>query len=350
MTAESVLLEQHAITAEQLSHAIAERYGLDHLDLSVFKVDMAAANLLSAAAARRYRAVPVAYVDEHTLLLAMADPANVLAVDDIALLTRMDVKPAVASAEDIRALITRMNRFEDAVQEAVDEGEEGAAPARDRRPARVRRGRAGDQARALDHRRGGRARRLRHPLRAAARRARPPRARAARADADRRRARRLGDGPAAGWSAGVVSRIKIMSDLDISERRVPQDGRVGLTIEGRHIDIRVVTLPRVNGESVVLRILDKEAIRLELERARHCRSTSSSGSASAFTRAHGAVLATGPTGSGKSTTLYGALAELNTPEKNIITIEDPVEYQIQGITQVQINTKAGLTFAPGCAR
>ena len=110
--------------------AIAERYGLDHLDLSVFKVDMAAVNLLSASSAKRYGAVPVAYVDERTLLLAMSDPANVLAVDDIALLTRLDVKPAVASADDIANLISRMNRFEDAVQEAVEEGEDGAAPSR----------------------------------------------------------------------------------------------------------------------------------------------------------------------------------------------------------------------------
>ena len=120
---ERVLLDERAITAEQLSHAIAERYGLDHLDLGVFKVDMAAVNLLSASPAKRYGAVPVAFVDERTLLLAMSDPANVLAVDDIALLTRMDVKPAVASADDINALIGRMNRFEDAVQEAVDEDE-----------------------------------------------------------------------------------------------------------------------------------------------------------------------------------------------------------------------------------
>src|SRR5947209_11541214 len=146
--------------------------------------------------------------------------------------------------------------------------------------------------------------------------------------------------------AGVVSRLKSMADLDISERRLPQDGRVGLTIEGRHVDLRAVTIPSVHGESVVLRILDKDNIRLELDRlgmgehelGRFRR---------AFTRAHGAVLVTGPTGSGKSTSLYGALLEINTPEKNIITIEDPVEYQLAGITQMQVNPKAGLTFATG---
>src|ERR1700761_4990308 len=123
---ERVLLDDGAITAEQLSHAVAERYGLDHLDLGVFKIDMGAVNLLSASAAKRYSAVPVAYVDEHTVMVAMSDPANVLAVDDIALMTHLDVKPAVAAAEDIAALISRMNRFEEAVQEVVDEAEEEA--------------------------------------------------------------------------------------------------------------------------------------------------------------------------------------------------------------------------------
>ena len=145
---------------------------------------------------------------------------------------------------------------------------------------------------------------------------------------------------------GVVSRVKIMAELDISERRLPQDGRVGLTVDGRHVDLRVVTLPTVHGESIVMRILDKEAVVMELdklgmggdERDRFER---------AFHQSHGAVLVTGPTGSGKSTTLYAALQELNTPEKNIITIEDPVEYQVEGITQIQVTPKAGLTFAAG---
>jgi type IV pilus assembly protein PilB len=342
---ERVLLEQGAITSEQLSHAIAERYGLDHLDLGVFKIDMAAANMLTATAAKRYGAVPVAFVDEHTLLLAMSDPANVLAVDDIALLTRMDVKPAVASAEDIGALVGRLNRFEEAVQEAVDEDEEDAGPLEivDLRES-------AEDAPVI---------KLVHSIIAQAAEKgasdihfEPQADDRGRAAAELRVRMRI-DGVLADAASvpkrmvpGVISRIKIMSDLDISERRIPQDGRVGLTIDGRHVDVRVVTIPSVHGESVVLRILDKENMQLdldklgfqqhELERFRQ-----------AFSRAHGAVLATGPTGSGKSTSLYGALQELNTPEKNIITIEDPVEYQIKGITQVQVNVKAGLTFAQG---
>jgi type IV pilus assembly protein PilB len=341
---ERVLLDGGIITPDQLSHGIAERYGLDHLDLRVFEVDMAAANLLTVSAARRYGAVPVSYVDNHTLMVAMADPANVLAVDDIALLTHMDVKPAVASAEDIAALVTRMNRFEDAVQAAVQEGEDdGAVEIVDLRES-------GDEAPVI---------KLVYSIIAQA---------AERGASDIHFEPRPADGGRSGYEMrvrlridgvlveattvpkrmvpGVVSRVKIMSDLDIAERRVPQDGRVGLTIEGRQVDIRVVTIPSVHGESVVLRILDKGSIRFELDKL-GMQENEMNRFRRAFQQPHGAVLATGPTGSGKSTSLYGALLELNTPEKNIITIEDPVEYQIHGITQVQVNVRAGLTFAAG---
>ena len=306
---------------------------------------MGAVNLIGATAGKRYGAVPVAFVDEHTLLLAMADPANVLAVDDIALMTRMDVKPAVASPDDIAALITRMNRFEAAVKEAVEEGEDGAAPVEivDLRESAedapviklvhsiiaqaTERGASDIHFEPQPDELGRPGRELRVRMRidgVLSDEATVPR-------------RMVG---------GVVSRIKIMADLDISERRVPQDGRVGLTIEGRHVDIRVVTLPSVHGEGVVLRILDKEGKSFELDKL-GMQEQELERFRRAFHRPHGAVLTTGPTGSGKSTTLYGALAELNTPDKNIITIEDPVEFQIAGVTQVQINVKAGLTFAQG---
>jgi type IV pilus assembly protein PilB len=146
--------------------------------------------------------------------------------------------------------------------------------------------------------------------------------------------------------SGVISRVKIMSDLDIAERRVPQDGRVGLNIDGHHVDLRVVTLPSVHGESVVMRILDQSTGVVDLARlgmAEH----EAGRFRHSIHQAYGAVLVTGPTGSGKSTSLYAALGEINTPEKNIITIEDPVERQVAGVTQVQINPKAGLTFANG---
>ena len=151
-------------------------------------------------------------------------------------------------------------------------------------------------------------------------------------------------------AAGVVSRVKIMAELDIAERRLPQDGRIGLVVDGHRVDLRVVTLPSVHGESIVLRMLDKAIVVMRPRRARHADARARALRARACSQTHGAVLVTGPTGSGKSTTLYAALSMLNTPEKNIITIEDPVEYQCRGINQVQVSAKAGLTFAAACAR
>jgi type IV pilus assembly protein PilB len=340
---ERVLIERGVIDSQQLSRAVAERYGLDHIDLSIFQVDMGAVNLLSATAAKRYSAIPVAYTDEHTLLVAMADPANVLAVDDIALMTHLDVRPAVASSDDIASLLLRMNRYEDAVQEAVaEEPEEGLEVVDLRESAddapiiklvhsiiaqAAERG-ASDihfVPQADDRSRGGRELRVRLRIDGV-----------------------LTDSTTVPKKmvSGVVSRIKIMAELDIAERRVPQDGRVTLTVEGRQVDVRVVTMPSVHGEGVVMRILDKENVRFELEKLGF-QETELNRFRRAFNRSFGAVLVTGPTGSGKSTSLYGALAELNTPEKNIITIEDPVEYQVAGITQVQVNNKAGLSFAAG---
>ena len=181
---EEVLIEQGALNAEGLSRAVAERHGLDHLDLGTFKPDMAAANLISISAAKRYEAVPVEFLDDRTLLVAMADPSNVLAVDDIALLTGKEIRPAVTSREDILNLISRLTHLDDVVTTGDLFGDERRRrPGGDRRPARVRRRRAGHQARQPDHRPGRRAGRVGHPPRA-------QRQRAARALPDRRRARR----------------------------------------------------------------------------------------------------------------------------------------------------------------
>jgi type IV pilus assembly protein PilB len=339
-TPERVLLEGGALTHDGLARALAERYGLDHLDLGMFPVDMSAANLVTTAAAKRYQAVPVAFADKRTLLVAMADPSNVLAVDDIAIMTGYEVRVAVAPPEDIAAQISRLDRLEDVVADSdgqVDQLEEGGVAevvdlhetAEDEPViklvnqivAQAVEQRASDVHLAPD----GRELRVRfrvdgvlHDVTTVPRR----------------------------MAGGVVSRVKIMAELNIAEKRLPQDGRVGLTVDGRHVDLRVVTLPSVHGEGVVLRVLDKDSVVVALEslgmaepeRERFER---------AFHEAHGAVLVTGPTGSGKSTTLYAALQKLNVPEKNIITVEDPVEYEISGLTQLQVSAKVGLTFAAG---
>ena len=339
-TPERVLLESGAITHDALARALAERYGLDHLDLGVFQVDMTAANLVSTAVAKRYQAVPVAFADKRTLLVAMADPSNVLAVDDIAIMTGYEIRVGVAPPDDIANLISRLDRLEDVVGESVtsfdEEGEDDGGEV-------VALHETSDDApviKLVNQLVGQAVERGASDLHLAP-------------EGSQMRVRFRIDGVLQDittvprkMAAGVISRIKIMAELNIAERRLPQDGRVGLVVDGRHIDLRVVTLPSVHGEGIVMRILDKESVVVELDKLgmaepererleRACRET------------HGAVLVTGPTGSGKSTTLYAALQLLNTPEKNIITVEDPVEYEMSGLTQVQVSAKVGLTFAAG---
>jgi type IV pilus assembly protein PilB len=337
-TPEDVLMSSGSLTQEALARAIAERHGLDHLDLATFAVDMTAANLITSAAAKRFEAVPVAFIGETGLLLAMADPSNVLAVDDVALMTGFEVRTAVASRDDIAALITRLTRLDEVVQSASLEQDDQDGPTEV-----VELRESADDAPVI---------KLVNQIIAQAVDQGASDVHFA-PEGHQLRVRFRIDGVLTDTTtvprrmvAGVTSRVKIMSDLDIAERRLPQDGRVGLAIDGHHVDLRVVTLPSVHGESVVMRILDKTAIVMDLDKLgmgpeEHDRFER------AFRQAYGAVLVTGPTGSGKSTTLYGALSVINTPEKNIITIEDPVEYQLEGITQVQVNPKAGLTFANG---
>ena len=337
---EALLLQQGAISAEQLSRAVAERYGLDHLDLSVYHVDMAAANLISVNTARRYAALPVGFVDKETLLVAMADPTNVLAVDDIQIATGLDCRVAVAAGEDIEALIGRLNTLQSAVTEAVVEGEEEAedelaevsemqVSAEDAPVIKVVYsilGQAvGEGASDIHFEPGEGEMRVRFRIDGVLREA---------AHVPKR------------MVSAVVSRVKIMSDLNIAEKRVPQDGRVSVSVEDRRVDLRVTTLPTQRGEGATIRILDKENAQRSLDDL-GMDGTGRERFEAAFAKAYGAVLVTGPTGSGKSTTLYAALQELNEVEKNIITIEDPVEYRLAGINQMNVNRKAGLDFATG---
>jgi type IV pilus assembly protein PilB len=337
-TPDQMLLDEGVITADQHARAVAERFGLDHLDLTRFKVDMVAANAIPPELAKRHQMVPVAHIDDRTLMVAMVDPANVVAVDDVAIRTGRRVRVAVASADDIAALITRLNRLDAAVTEAVEEDEGPDTPenvvelgsdAVDTPVIKLVNSiiASAVEQRASDIHLEPEGREMRVRLRV---------------DGVLTESTRIPPR----MVAGVVSRIKIMADIDISERRLPQDGRVGLSIEGRSIDLRVATLPSVHGESVVLRLLDKEGVVLELP-SLGMREEDRLRLEKGLGRTHGAVLVTGPTGSGKSTTLYAAVQLLNTPDKNVITIEDPVEYQLTGITQVQVNNKAGLTFAKG---
>jgi type IV pilus assembly protein PilB len=332
-----LLIEAGVVNSTQLAHALAERNGLDFVDLNNFEVDKGAANLIDAGKARRYQTIPIAFFGEGTLLVATADPANVLALDDITMVTGYEVRRAVASPEDIDALIGQISRLGDAVQEVDEEAElEASAEIIELRDQ-------ADEAPVV---------KLVHSIIADA---------VHRGASDIHfeprgpdmRVRFRVDGVVLDTTtvpralmAGLVSRVKIMADLDIAEKRLPQDGRIGLTVDGNYVDLRVATLPVVRGESLVMRILDKQKVMVELEQLgmdEHDRGRF----LSAIRGTHGAILVTGPTGSGKTTTLYAGLAETNTPDKAIITIEDPVEYELDGVKQVQVNHRTGLSFASG---
>ena len=331
-----VLVERGILRHDQLARVVAERFGLDFVDLSVYELDMGAVNLISSETAKRYQAVPVGFTDDGALLLAMANPTNVLTIDDVGMMTGRRIRPAAASVEDLSLLLQRLARMDESIEDIVDEDEVEDAHS-------VLADEADNDAPII---------KLVHSIVAQAIQQGASDIHINPEEGDTKVLFRV-DGvlaPAATvkrkMAMGVVSRIKIMADLDISERRVPQDGRFALTVDGRRVDIRVVTLPLVNGEGAVMRILDKGVVvnglesigmqEAELERFN-----------SAIHRPNGAVLVTGPTGSGKSTTLYAALHALNDGERSILTIEDPVEQRIPGIKQMQIAPKAGVTFDVG---
>jgi type IV pilus assembly protein PilB len=357
-SAERLLLADKIVSEHQLSRAVAERFGLDHIDLSVYRVDPDAAKLVTPAAVKRYQSVPVSFAGDRILLVAMVDPANVLAVDDIAVMTGYEVRPAVSSASDIERLLERLEDPDfgngAVAPEEDDEGDsdvtrtDGSAgpsgPLYDlTQNAPIVFGAGGEDASVIQ---------LVHRVIKEAVERGSSDIHFEPGDEEMRVRYRI-DGvlqeaatvPITAVPA-VTSRVKILADLDIAERRVPQDGRISLEVSGKPIDLRVATLPCAYGENVVMRILDQSKVMIELEQLGMLPQALERFT-KAFSQAHGAVLVTGPTGSGKSTSLYGALNQLNTIEKNIITIEDPVEYQLDGITQVQVNTKAGLTFASG---
>ena len=254
-TPDQLLVDQGVITAEQRARAIAERLGLDFLDLTQYRLDMAAVNLLPADVARRCELVPVARVERDTLVVAMADPANVVAIDDVEIQTGMNVQVAVATREDILAVIAQHD------------------------PARQRghRGRRGGGLHAavemFDVQDAATETPIVKLVNALLSQAVTHGASDVHFEAEARemRVRIRVDGVLEEIAKipgrmvpGVVSRIKIMCELDISERRLPQDGRVGLNVDGKAIDIRVVTLPTVHGESVVMRILDRSNVLIEI--------------------------------------------------------------------------------------
>jgi type IV pilus assembly protein PilB len=331
-----VLVDLGMVTESQLVAALAQQIGLAFVDLTEYPVDGSAVGSISAAVAKRHAALPIGYEDGR-LLVAMADPANVFAVDDIRSITGREVRPVVATKADLLAAIDRFHRSDGYLDElttsidVTEEDENDLSKVKeivDDAPivkfvnlliTQAISDRASDihiEPEERDLRVRFRIDGVLHEM------MRSPKS----------------------IQAGVISRLKIMSDMDIAERRVPQDGRLSVQTNGRKIDLRVATLPTVWGEKIVMRILDNSTAMLKLSDLGFADANYGRWQES-FTKPYGMLLVTGPTGSGKSTTLYSTLNIVNKPEVNVITVEDPVEYRLPGINQVQANPKAGLTFA-----
>jgi type IV pilus assembly protein PilB len=331
-----LLIESGTISEAELVRTLARQVGLEFIDLNDHTIDGSVTALVNESLARRYQAIPIAW-DDGKLVVAMADPSNVFAVDDIRSLARAEVRTVVATASQILETIDRFYRVDgevDAVmQAATDEASEdvdlgNVSEVVEDAPIvkfvnllvnQAVQDRASDihvEPTETDLRIRFRIDGVLHEV------MHSPRS----------------------IQAGVISRLKVMADINIAERRIPQDGRIGMRVGGRAIDLRVATLPTVYGEKVVMRILDKGQAILHLDELGFLPETEARFE-TCYRKPYGTILVTGPTGSGKSTTLYATLNTLNEPHRNIITVEDPVEYRLAGINQVQINPKAGLTFA-----
>jgi type IV pilus assembly protein PilB len=346
----SVLVRLGFLTEDQLVNALSRQYGLPAVAPSQLDIDPELLRLVPAQIARKYRVLPVERAGE-TLSLAMADPTDLNALDDVAFMTNLTVRPLVAAPRLIRQALERLGETDGgALASAVTDAErslDGDADA----------GRGDEESWS----RAGVLELLESADEAPVVRL----INLALADAIRRgasdlhvepgenavRVRVRVDGvlhelmaPPKRLEAALTARMKVMAALDIAERRLPQDGRIKLRYHAREIDLRVSTLPTIFGERTVMRLLDRESLQLDLARLGF-----DPGSLEQFQHAihqpHGMVLITGPTGSGKTTTLYSAINTLNRPDINIMTAEDPVEYNLPGINQVQVNEEIGRTFA-----
>ncbi|KQW08070.1 type II secretion system protein GspE [Leifsonia sp. Root4] len=332
------LVERGVISEIQLTKARAAQAGLPYVELLDFPVDRVAVALVSAAVCRRHELLPVA-VSGDRIAVAMVNPGNVFAIDDVREASGLHVDPIVAERSDLLAAIARYHRADDELSDLTTTLEEENAPqestdfgvgdpSEDDAPI-VRfvnllvSQAIQDKASDIHIEPAEREMRVRYRIDGV-----------------------LHEMQAAPKSIqnGVISRLKIMSDIDIAERRKPQDGRMSVSHGGRKIDLRVATLPTVWGEKVVMRILDNTNTSLDV-RDLALLDYNFEAYKTSYSKPYGMILVTGPTGSGKSTTLYTTLGAVARPEINVITVEDPVEYRMPGINQVQVNPKAGLTFA-----
>ncbi|NYF09617.1 type IV pilus assembly protein PilB [Leifsonia sp. AK011] len=335
------LMDRGRISTAQVAAARAAQAGMPFVELLDYPVDARAVGVVPAALCRRYDVLPVGFAGGY-LILAVADPGNILAIDDVRALAGQPVKCVVAELTDLRAALDRYIRADgelSSLSSAIEE-EAAASAAELVRQQGVTEAREDDapivrfvnllisqgiqdlasdiHIEPAEYDMGVRYRidGVMHEMQRAPK----------------------------NIQNGVISRLKIMADIDIAERRKPQDGRMSVSHGGRKIDLRVATLPTVWGEKVVMRILDNNSSTMDMSELALLPANFEAYRRS-YSKPYGMILVTGPTGSGKSTTLYTTLHAVARPEINVITVEDPVEYRMAGINQVQVNPKAGLTFA-----
>jgi len=329
------LVELGMISEGQLVRALASQVGMEFVELAEYPVDRAAVSLVSGAVCRRHAALPIG-LDNGVVRVAMSNPGNVVAVDDFRTMTGLQVVPVVASHDDLMQAIERHCRSDAELENlqgdlVEDEGPDlsGLNQALEDDAPIVRfvnlliTQAISDRASDIHLEPGENDMRIRYRI-----------------DGVLHETQKAPKNT----QNGVISRIKIMSDIDIAEKRKPQDGRLSVNHNGKKVDLRVATLPTVWGEKVVMRILDNSTATMALDDL-GLRDENYAIYRRSFTKPYGMILVTGPTGSGKSTTLYATLNQITRPEINVITVEDPVEYRVAGINQVQVNPKAGLTFA-----
>ena len=340
-----ILTDQGFTTGKKIMAGLSEYLGLPPIDLGKIKIAPEIVSLIPRQSAIFYQAIPISKIGK-ILTVAMADPLNILAIDDLAALTELDVQPVISTNKDIQAAIDTYYSPKAEIQEIIkdipiteieiqgeDDEEINLAEVMDQTDTApvIRivnlilyqgiKGKASD----IHLEPFETKLRLRYRIDGVLYENTPP---------------------PKHMHAAITSRIKILSKMDIAERRKPQDGRFRIRLENKEIDFRVSILPTSFGEKVVLRILDKSSLSMELDKL-----GLGGRSADIFNRAiknpYGLILLTGPTGSGKTTTLYSALSAINTEAVNIITVEDPVEYQFIGMNQVAVRPEVGLTFASG---
>jgi type IV pilus assembly protein PilB len=327
-----ILAKNLVVDEDVIARTLAEQKGLEFLSLTMFPVDREAAALIPERVARRSQAIPIGFRDG-ALVLAMADPLDVEAIDDVHLRTRLNVLPVVATAAQIDYAIEKFITSADAVEglaaSVAEEVEEQVEAIGDddvpivRLVNQLMREAVMDGASDIHIEPGANEVRVRFRVDGVL--------------------NKVMTAPVTA-RAGLISRVKVMADMDIAERRRPQDGRISIVVNDRLVDMRVATLPTPFGENLVLRILNHEATQASLNdlgMSEEHRATFER----FLKRSWGEILVSGPTGSGKSTTLYAGLTHINDPAVKIITIEDPIEYQIPGVTQMAVNPGIGLSFA-----